>query len=90
MWKLEMVAQWASYHHEKLDGAGYPFRISADAIPLGARILAVSDVFIALAEDRPYRSGYDKKDICLAELTRFLCFLSTNILFLTELVLCPP
>jgi len=52
---LETVAQWASYHHEKLDGTGYPFRISADAIPLGARVLAVSDIFIALAEDRPYR-----------------------------------
>ena len=63
---LETVAQWASYHHEKLDGAGYPFRVTADAIPLGARILAVSDVFIALAEDRPYRSGYGKNDICQA------------------------
>lgn len=63
---LETVAQWASYHHEKMDGTGYPFRVGADAIPLGARILAVSDVFVALAEDRPYRSGYGKEDICLS------------------------
>ena len=39
----------------RLDGSGYPFRLSAGDIPLGARIIAVADIFTALAEDRPYR-----------------------------------
>lgn len=61
---FDTIAQWASLHHEKLDGSGYPFHTKAEIIPLGARILAVSDVFTALAEDRPYRKGYTKEIIC--------------------------
>lgn len=60
---FEEVNQWASLHHEKLDGSGYPFRLSAGQIPTGARIMAVSDVFSALAEDRPYRKGLSRKII---------------------------
>lgn len=52
---LTTIAQWAAYHHETLDGAGYPFRIAGSAVPLGARIVAVADVFVALSESRPYR-----------------------------------
>jgi HD-GYP domain-containing protein (c-di-GMP phosphodiesterase class II) len=52
---LETVSEWAGYHHERLDGSGYPFRLPGDQIPLGARIMAVADVLSALAEDRPYR-----------------------------------
>lgn len=51
------IRQWAGLHHEKLDGSGYPFHLSADRIPNEARILAVADIFTALAEDRPYRPG---------------------------------
>ena len=61
---LETVAQWAAFHHEKLDGSGYPFHAKGDIIPLGARILAVSDVFTALTEDRPYRKGHTKEAMC--------------------------
>jgi putative nucleotidyltransferase with HDIG domain len=54
---LDTVCQWGALHHEKLDGSGYPFHLHADQIPLGSRMMAVSDVFTALAEDRPYRPG---------------------------------
>ena len=54
---LQMIAEWAAYHHERLDGKGYPFKREAHEINLGARIMAVSDIFTALAEDRPYRKG---------------------------------
>jgi HD-GYP domain-containing protein (c-di-GMP phosphodiesterase class II) len=43
------------HHHERLDGTGYPDGLVGDAIPLGARIIAVADVWDALTSDRPYR-----------------------------------
>jgi HD-GYP domain-containing protein (c-di-GMP phosphodiesterase class II) len=46
-------------HHERLDGTGYPHGLKASQLGLAARVLAVSDVFTALAEDRPYRSGME-------------------------------
>lgn len=49
------IAEWAGFHHEKLDGSGYPFGLKAASIPLGSRILAVADIFTALLESRPYR-----------------------------------
>jgi putative nucleotidyltransferase with HDIG domain len=50
-------------HHERFDGMGYPRGISGEAICLGARILAVADVFDALISDRPYRSGWGKEEV---------------------------
>lgn len=55
--RLERVAEWAAFHHEKLDGTGYPFRVGKEKINTGARIMAVADIFTALTEDRPYRPG---------------------------------
>ena len=46
-----------SQHHERFDGKGYPAGLSGTSIHLGARILAVADVFDALNSDRPYREG---------------------------------
>jgi putative nucleotidyltransferase with HDIG domain len=43
------------HHHERLDGHGYPSGLSGDAIPLGARIVAVADTFDAITSARPYR-----------------------------------
>ena len=54
---LEKIRDWASFHHEKLDGTGYPFGLKSDQLDLGSRILAVSDLFISLTEDRSYRSA---------------------------------
>src|SRR5262249_60888899 len=45
------------HHHERRDGSGYPDGLAGDAIPLGARIVAVADVFDALTSERPYRSA---------------------------------
>jgi putative two-component system response regulator len=46
------------WHHERRDGRGYPDGLSGDAIPLLVRILAVADVYDALASARPYRASY--------------------------------
>lgn len=45
------------WHHERLDGSGYPDRLAGDDIPFLARVLSVADVFDALVSDRPYRPG---------------------------------
>lgn len=55
---LGSIPEWAAFHHERLDGTGYPFRIKAENLNLGSRIMAISDVFQALTEDRPYRSAF--------------------------------
>lgn len=47
----------AGAHHERLDGTGYPDRLSAEDLSLESRIIAVADVYGALTEDRPYRPG---------------------------------
>ncbi len=46
------------YHHEKMDGTGYPDGLRGSAIPHGARLLAVADVYDALVSSRPYRPGW--------------------------------
>ena len=51
------IANWAGFHHEKLDGHGYPFHLSSDQLDLGSRIMAVADIFSAITEVRPYRDG---------------------------------
>jgi HD-GYP domain-containing protein (c-di-GMP phosphodiesterase class II) len=45
------------HHHERLDGSGYPDRLAGAAIPVGARIVAIADVYDALTSDRPYRGA---------------------------------
>ena len=57
---IEEIVHWASSHHERLDGNGYPFHYSADELTLGSRIMAVADIFTAITEDRPYRKGMEK------------------------------
>lgn len=60
---LKHIAQWAAYHHEKLDGSGYPFHCTAEELSTGSRIMMVADIFTALAEDRPYRRGMSKDSV---------------------------
>lgn len=55
------VIQWAAYHHERLDGKGYPFGINADKLDTGARLMTIADMFTALTEDRPYREALSPK-----------------------------
>ena len=47
------------YHHERVDGKGYPEGLSADKIPYAAKIVAIADTYHALISDRPYRKGMD-------------------------------
>ncbi len=49
------IAKWASEHHEKLDGSGYPFGWSGDQIDQPTRVLSIADIFQALSQKRPYR-----------------------------------
>ena len=56
------------WHHERLDGTGYPDALSGDAIPRLVRILAVADVYDALASNRPYRAAMSHEE-CRAVMT---------------------
>ena len=58
---LELVKNCASFHHERLEGSGYPFHLDERNLPTICRILAVADVFTAITEDRPYRKGMAKE-----------------------------
>jgi putative two-component system response regulator len=49
-------------HHERIDGRGYPDGLAGDAIPLGARIVAVCDAYDALINDRPYRKKHTHEE----------------------------
>ena len=54
---VKLAAQIAGGHHERWDGEGYPKRLSGEAIPLAARIVAIADVFDALTTERPYKKA---------------------------------
>ncbi len=56
-------------HHERIDGRGYPHGLAADAIPLGARIIAVADSWDAMTSNRPYRKALPAS-VAMAELLR--------------------
>ena len=45
------------YHHERIDGSGYPHGLAGEAIPIEARIVAVADTYDVLTSDRPYRKA---------------------------------
>ena len=49
------VAKYVRYHHERWDGQGYPDGLKGEAIPVGARILAIADAFDAIRFSRPYK-----------------------------------
>lgn len=56
------VVDMIRYHHEKFDGTGYPAGLAGEAIPLGARIIAIADVFDSLTAKRPYRDPFSRQD----------------------------
>jgi diguanylate cyclase (GGDEF)-like protein len=58
---LKEVVPFILYHHERFDGKGYVAGLKGNDIPLGARILAIADVYQALISDRPYRKAYSQK-----------------------------
>lgn len=57
----ELIQKTVLYHHENMDGSGYPENLVGEAIPLGARIIRICDVYTALTSDRPYRKSFDRK-----------------------------
>ena len=59
---FEQISRWAGFHHEKLNGRGYPFHLGAADLDTGARIMAVADIFSAITEERPYRAGMKKEE----------------------------
>lgn len=56
---LEQITSWASHHHEKLDGSGYPFGRTAEELSHKERLLACLDIYQALTEARPYKEGME-------------------------------
>lgn len=56
--KLAQIAPIIEYSHERYDGKGYPHGIAGEAIPLGARIIAVVDSFSAMIDERPYKKPF--------------------------------
>jgi HD-GYP domain-containing protein (c-di-GMP phosphodiesterase class II) len=72
--KLANVPEYASAHHEKLDGSGYPRGISQKDLSIQSRIMAIADIFEALtAKDRPY-----KKPMKLSEAIKILGFMKKD------------
>jgi diguanylate cyclase (GGDEF)-like protein len=66
---LAAIAPIVAAHRERWDGTGYPVGLRGDAIPLGARIVAVCDVYGALVSPRPYRAALSHKE-AVAEIQR--------------------
>ena len=60
---LREIARIAASHHERLDGTGYHHRWSGNQIPAGGRVVAVADVYDALAHARPYRRQLDTEEV---------------------------
>lgn len=60
---FERIADWAGFHHEKLNGRGYPFHFGENYLDAGSRIMAVADIFSAITEERPYRAGMKKEQV---------------------------
>ena len=56
------IVRWASNHHEKLNGSGYPNGLHADELDYESRTLAALDIFQALTEERPYRAGFSSQE----------------------------
>jgi HD-GYP domain-containing protein (c-di-GMP phosphodiesterase class II) len=66
---LEQVKQVIMHHHERYDGGGYPEGLKGEAIPIGARILAVVDSYSSMLSERPYRRAMTREE-ALEELSR--------------------
>ncbi len=80
---FESITKWASAHHEKLDGSGYPNKLSGTQLSQEIKILAYSDIFTSLCEDRPYRKAmepYEAIEIIAREYKNLLGDTIFNIL----------
>jgi putative two-component system response regulator len=64
------IISYIEHHHERFDGTGYPDGLSGEEIPLGARIIAISDSYDSMTSDRPYRKPLSSSE-AKAELLKF-------------------
>ena len=58
----QMILDVVKYHHERVDGTGYPYGLSDQEIPLAAKICQIADVYDAITSDRPYSRGKQVDD----------------------------
>lgn len=56
---LDRIPGMILHHHERFDGAGYPYALKGERIPFGARVIAVADTLSAMASNRPYRKAIE-------------------------------
>ncbi len=91
--KIEVIpdiSDWASNHHEKLNGKGYPRALSSNELSEESRIMGVCDIYQALTEERPYRNGLSDKEAfsIMDDMAKnnFIC--SKAISYLKEAVAC--
>ena len=61
---FEELRDWAAFHHERLDGTGYPFRKTAPELNTQERMMACVDIYQALTESRPYKPGMPHEKAC--------------------------
>lgn len=59
---IEMLKNIVLYHHEAMDGSGYPYKLVAEDIPLESRIVTVADIFDALTSKRPYKEAWSNEE----------------------------
>ena len=60
----DSIRDWAAFHHEKLNGKGYPFGKTAAELNEPERIMACIDIYQALTESRPYKQGFSHEKTC--------------------------
>lgn len=56
-----LIPRIIQHHHENFDGSGYPNKLQGDQIPLGSRIIRITDTYDALTSDRGYRPAYSPR-----------------------------
>ena len=85
---LVRAREYVKHHHEFFDGSGYPDGLEGENIPIGARIILVSDAYDAMTTDRPYRKAIGHvraiEELRKLDGTQFDPVVVTNLLSLTE------
>lgn len=77
---LEDVVKWASSHHERLDGSGYPSKPDPASMSIEIEILTYADVFTALSEQRPYRDSLPLDEVLRIMETEFVEIIGSHVL----------
>ena len=59
---MDDITIWASHHHEKLNGEGYPFGLREEQLSMEERLMTCCDIYQALTEERAYKAGYSHEE----------------------------